>query len=360
MGRRIQKTFSVWDADNTAFEAEYSKLFLYDGWNLVAERTTEDNSTTTQTYLWGLDLSGTPQGAGGVGGLLAVTDTSGSTFFPTYDGNANVMGYFNADGASVAEYDYGPFGEPVKATGPKANESPFRFSTKYTDPESGQLYYGYRLYDPPSGKWLSRDPIGELGGLNLYAIAGNDPVNTWDMLGMIWNQKLAAKIRGTLESRLTLLFTLVLSWALDGNDLYVYQDDLDEMSPYLDPQIGKALVKYASDNRLTGDITVSDLGLVAYRPDGGNFEYRRDNENRYGTGWWLNGANPDVYVSGSFCYDNTRSKIIVDDIDLVWADRVDPNENSGSDFERYLAESHGESNVWFNIEIKWNISSKEL
>ena len=71
------------------------------------------------------------------------------------------MGYFNADGASVAEYDYGPFGEPVKATGPKAHEFSFRFSTKYQDEQTGQLYYGYRLYDPPSGKWTSRDPISE-------------------------------------------------------------------------------------------------------------------------------------------------------------------------------------------------------
>ena len=94
------------------------------------------------------------------------------------------MGYFNADGASVAEYDYGPFGEPVKATGPKAHEFRFRFSTKYTNPESGQLYYGYRLYDPPSGKWLSRDPIEEQGGINLYGFVGNDAVNQWDYLGL--------------------------------------------------------------------------------------------------------------------------------------------------------------------------------
>jgi len=40
----------------------------------------------------------------------------------------------------------------------------YRRSTKYTDTETGWMNYTFRLYDPGSGRWLSRDPIGELGG----------------------------------------------------------------------------------------------------------------------------------------------------------------------------------------------------
>ena len=46
-------------------------------------------------------------------------------------------------------------------------------------------YYGYRYYDPQTGRWPSRDPIGERGGMNLYGFVGNDAVNRWDYLGLI-------------------------------------------------------------------------------------------------------------------------------------------------------------------------------
>ena len=62
--------------------------FAYDGWNLIHETVaTIDGGTTNTTevqYFWGLDLSDSLQGAGGVGGLLAVS-SNGQFYFPTYD-----------------------------------------------------------------------------------------------------------------------------------------------------------------------------------------------------------------------------------------------------------------------------------
>ena len=49
---------------------------------------------------------------------------------------------------------------------------------------SGVTVYGYRYYDPETGRWLSRDPIGERGGLNLYGFVGNDPTSHIDVLGL--------------------------------------------------------------------------------------------------------------------------------------------------------------------------------
>jgi len=46
-------------------------------------------------------------------------------------------------------------------------------------------YYGYRYYDPMTGSWPSRDPIGERGGVNLYGFVGNDGVDGWDVLARI-------------------------------------------------------------------------------------------------------------------------------------------------------------------------------
>ena len=45
-------------------------------------------------------------------------------------------------------------------------------------------FYGFRYYDPETGRWPSRDPLGEVGGLNLYAMVGNDLLNRWDLLGL--------------------------------------------------------------------------------------------------------------------------------------------------------------------------------
>jgi RHS repeat-associated protein len=68
-GRRCRKT--VTDAAETVLS---DTLYLYDHWNLLAELDAADGNALIRTYVWGLDLSGTPQGAGGVGGLLYVTD----------------------------------------------------------------------------------------------------------------------------------------------------------------------------------------------------------------------------------------------------------------------------------------------
>ncbi|MCF7855854.1 MAG: hypothetical protein K9N51_13730 [Candidatus Pacebacteria bacterium] len=146
MGRRIRKTVN-------GVETE----FLYDGWNLVQE-TIETNVTR---YVWGLDLSQTLQGAGGVGGLLCVI-VNGDPYYPAYDANGNVTEYVNSSGAVVAHYEYDTFGNTIAQSGPLADTFAHRFSTKYLDAETGLYYYGYRYYSPELGRWPSRDPLGDV------------------------------------------------------------------------------------------------------------------------------------------------------------------------------------------------------
>jgi len=88
-----------------------------------------------------------------------------------------------ADGSPSAQYEYGPFGEVIRATGPMAKANPFRCSTKCQGDETDLLYYGYRYYNASTGRWLSRDPIEERGGKNLYGFVLNAPVNALDPLG---------------------------------------------------------------------------------------------------------------------------------------------------------------------------------
>ncbi len=128
------------------------------------------------TTRWTLDLSETLQGAGGVGGLLAVS-VNGSFYFPCYDNNGNVTKYIDESGSVVASYAYDAFGRIIAQTGFLADVFPHRFSTKYFDSETGLYYYGYRFYHPALMRWLTRDPIAEKGGVNLYVfeiVAGSD------------------------------------------------------------------------------------------------------------------------------------------------------------------------------------------
>ncbi len=61
----------------------------------------------------------------------------------------------------------------------------YRFSSEYLDIETGLVYYNFRYYSPDLGRWCSRDPMGEFGGMNLYWMVGNNLVKRWDWLGLV-------------------------------------------------------------------------------------------------------------------------------------------------------------------------------
>ena len=187
MGRRISKT--VWHGlSGGGWQLHHKFNFIHElnGWNILAERSGGTKDSFIRTYAWGTDLSGTMGGGGGVGGLLFTTlHTSGKTFANGMDLNGNVTLLVNsADGKAAATYDYGPFGEPLRQSGEYALLNPYRFSTKYTDNETGLLDYGHRYYDPRNGRWSSKDPIGENGGMNLYGFVENRPIERWDIVGL--------------------------------------------------------------------------------------------------------------------------------------------------------------------------------
>jgi RHS repeat-associated protein len=164
---------------------ETTERYLYDGWNRIAEYPATGTSPL-RTHLWGLDLSDTLQGAGGVGGLLSISENTTVQNF-TYDSNGNVSEIINAStGELLAHYEYDSFGNTTVATGTRANSNVWRFSTKSFDDSSKLYYYGYRFYNPIFSRWLNRDPLDEMGGLNLYEFSQNAPLCYIDLLGLRW------------------------------------------------------------------------------------------------------------------------------------------------------------------------------
>ena len=210
-GRRIQKTVTNGIVVNTL-------NFLYDGWNLVA--ILNPQSSILDSFVWGSDLSGSMQGAGGVGGLLEVSYYGASTTncFPAFDGNGNLAALVNAaDGTLLANYEYGPFGEVIRSTGPMAKVNPFRFSTKYEDDESDLLYYGYRYYKASTGTWPNRDPLEEDGGENIYSFVYNEPISMFDDLGAKPNKPTPPKPTPTGQ-KLTINFDSITIGTCGGVD----------------------------------------------------------------------------------------------------------------------------------------------
>jgi RHS repeat-associated protein len=86
----------------------------------------------------------------------------------------------------MASYRFDPQGNLISSRGSLANANLYRFSTEEVHPNTGMYHFPYRFYDPSLQRWTSRDPVGELGGLNLYTYVANDPIDYLDPLGLAW------------------------------------------------------------------------------------------------------------------------------------------------------------------------------
>ena len=183
--------------------------YVYDANLVIEERDT--NNLPAVKYTRGNDLSGTLQGAGGIGGLLARTDMglliAGSPAAHSYyhaDANGNITAMINTNQAIVAKYLYDPFGNILSQNGSLADGNPYRFSSKEFHKNSGLFYYLYRYYEPTFQRWLNRDPLGDEGFLtcnesplvpeidigelvsqNLYTFVRNEPIDGNDLVGLI-------------------------------------------------------------------------------------------------------------------------------------------------------------------------------
>ena len=177
MGRRFEQKVTV--GGTTGFHARY----LYRDYLQVAEcDLTGETPVLVRSYLW--DPS-EPEATR----VLAMTrwEANGTQvkehLYCMHDAMKNVTSLFGEARGRRALYEYRPYGGLVTSEGNMAQENKFRFSCEYMDDELGLIYYNYRHLNPHDGRWISRDPIEEEGGWNLFAFAGNNGVNRWDYLG---------------------------------------------------------------------------------------------------------------------------------------------------------------------------------
>ncbi|MGD8171539.1 RHS repeat domain-containing protein [Vibrio sp. TRT 21S02] len=108
----------------------------------------------------------------GIGGLLMTKAEHGSYYY-MYNHLGSVQKVVNRLGVEIENYLYTPYGV---SSGSQHEHQPFGYSTKRSDFKSGLVYFGYRFYVPN----FNRDPLEELGGMNLYAHVNGDPLGYVD------------------------------------------------------------------------------------------------------------------------------------------------------------------------------------
>lgn len=115
---------------------------------------------------------------------VAMWTPSGGTFYYHYDQNLHTIALTDASGDVVAAYRYTPYGLIAGQSGSVDNPFTWCGGMGVVGDGGGLYWMTHRLYDAASGRFLSRDPIGQRGGVNLYAYAGGDPANRADPSGL--------------------------------------------------------------------------------------------------------------------------------------------------------------------------------
>ncbi|MGH9959746.1 MAG: RHS repeat domain-containing protein, partial [Pyrinomonadaceae bacterium] len=157
LGRRIQRTSSV----------SGTTRFVYDGADVV--RDLDGTGTTIADYLNGP----------GIDNKLRQT-TGGTVSYFIADHLGTTRGLADGNGNPTSTLGYDSFGDLI--TGSPAIR--YTYTGREIESELGLMYYRARWYDPQNGRFISEDPIGIEGGMDLYAYVENNPVNTVDPLGL--------------------------------------------------------------------------------------------------------------------------------------------------------------------------------
>mgnify|MGYP002679644250 FL=1 len=234
---------------------------VYDeSWQVIAD--IDESGHVIRAYEWGE----------GIDQLLAVKIGS-RTYTALTDVQGTVWGCADERGAVVARWTYDAWGnvldEEIAASAAELRVVRYRFQGRERSAATGLVNFRMRWYDPVTGRWLSKDPIGLSGGLNLYAFCEGNPILRIDPQG-----ESAASVAITVVALSYLIYKLIkhaksVNDKMKGRDV----DDLcdvvngaldvcsetmsaitsptgmmpDEKSPLIDPLISPAIEKMWND-----------------------------------------------------------------------------------------------------------------
>jgi RHS repeat-associated protein len=155
----LSKRVKIVEKDNGAVTS--TKNLIWVG-SEIAEERDASNNVTKRYYPQGMQLGST-------------------NYYYTRDHLGSIRELTDSSGTVQTRYDYDPYGRRTKLSG--SLDADFGFTGHYYHQPSGLNLALFRAYDADLGRWISRDPIGELGGLHLYDYVRNDPINYIDRDG---------------------------------------------------------------------------------------------------------------------------------------------------------------------------------
>jgi RHS repeat-associated protein len=185
------KTY-VWDAQNRLVSVTSGGKetdFSYDGDGHIVRIVQKQGSTTTsdKAYTWCGNTRCAEHDNAQSGSPLSTRYfdqgiVSGSTgYYYVAEDSGTVRQLVDTSGKVRAQYDYDPYGNRSKISGDL--DSDIGYAGYFHEAASGLELTVHRAYDPAHARWVNRDPIGEAGGINLYAYAGDNPINYADPMG---------------------------------------------------------------------------------------------------------------------------------------------------------------------------------
>jgi len=164
LGRRVQIVEKDPDATQT-LQTTSDKKYLWVGTTIAEERAGDDGGTVTKRFY-----------------AQGFVDNDGTILLYTRDHLGSIRELVDMSQTVRARYDYDPFGRVTKVSGDR--DSVFLYTGHFWHAQTGLYLTLYRAYDANLGRWLSRDPSAEGGGINLYVYVGNNPINFTDPLGL--------------------------------------------------------------------------------------------------------------------------------------------------------------------------------
>jgi RHS repeat-associated protein len=274
-GNLTQKTMDhdeatyTWDADNMLTQVvsdERIFRYAYDGRRNRIARTeqsvetryvvdpisflyrplaeTDASGNVTAYYVYGL-------------GLIAKTTPDDQTYYYHYDGTGSTIAVTDSSGNIVNKYAYDAFGKVLDSEEMLPN--PFKYVGRFgvMDEGNGLLYMWARYYDPETGRFISKDPIGFFGGMNMYAYVGNNPVNWVDPSGLFYHYLVVFCLSHPIETYEVIsgISTTILAYILGYSDFQWYDSSaLNNLSSFitgkmitLTTNIKKAMKRFAKN-----------------------------------------------------------------------------------------------------------------
>ena len=180
----------VWNAENRLSQVTTSQVTSYkyydDGYLAERQQGTDvvkyindgihciakySNGSLAEEYIYGSNIDE----------VLCKITSSGTWYYYHQDALQSVVAITDGSGTKAASYQYDVFGKVRSQTGTLSNE--ILFTGRWIDSTTSLYNYRARWYDANTGRFLSRDPIGILGGINFYGYVGNGPINYIDPMG---------------------------------------------------------------------------------------------------------------------------------------------------------------------------------